>query len=133
MTGIVLYNALRKIPELSDAEAKEAVANSEASKFEESSSDVNIATFMLIDCFQKACDVPILLSNASDLSEPLKYIKTILKLPVGLITPVDFWVSKLHKYSSLRRKISNEKLRNSQFSLKLKDNQREFFCSKEWL
>ena len=133
MTGIVLYNALRKIPELSDAEAKEAVANIAASKFEESSSDVNIATFMLIDCFQKACDVPILLSNDSDLSEPLKYIKTILKLPVGLITPVDFWVSKLHKYSSLRRKISDEQLKNAQFSLRLKDDQGEFSYPKKWL
>ena len=32
LTCIVLYNALRKIPELSDAEAKEAVANIAASK-----------------------------------------------------------------------------------------------------
>ena len=32
MTGIALYNALRKIPELSDAEAKEAIANIAASK-----------------------------------------------------------------------------------------------------
>ena len=32
MTYIALYNALRKIPELSDAEAKEAVANIAASK-----------------------------------------------------------------------------------------------------
>ena len=102
------------------------------SKFEEKRSDVNIATFMLVDCFQNECDVPILLSNDSDLSEPLKYIKTVLRLPVGLITPIDSWVSKLHKYSSLRRKISDEKLRNSQFSLKLKDNQGEFFCPKEW-
>ncbi len=32
MIYIALYNALRKIPELSDAEAKEAVANIAASK-----------------------------------------------------------------------------------------------------
>ena len=32
MSDIALYNALRKIPELSDAEAKEAVANIAASK-----------------------------------------------------------------------------------------------------
>ena len=59
------------------------------SKFEEKGSDVNIATFMLVDCFQNKCDVPILLSNDSDLTGPLKYIKTTLKLPVGLITPAD--------------------------------------------
>ena len=64
------------------------------SKFEEKGSDVNIATFMLIDCFQKACDVPILISNDSDLTEPLKYIKTTFKLQIGLITYADFlWQS----------------------------------------
>ena len=102
------------------------------SKFEEKGSDVNISTFMLIDCLKNECDVPILLSNDSDLTEPLKYIKTILKLPVGLITPAKFWVSKLHQYSSLRRKISSERLKNAQFPLKLKDKQGEFFCPKEW-
>ena len=61
----------------------------EISKFEEKESDVNIATFMLVDCLKNECDVPILLSNDSDLTGPLKYIKTILKLPVGLITPTD--------------------------------------------
>ena len=133
MTGIALYSALRKIPELSDAEAKEAVANIAASKFEEKSSDVNIATFMLVDCFQSKCDVPILLSNDSDLSEPLKYIKTILKLLVGLITPTNPFVKGLRQYSSFKREISDEQLKNAQFPLKLKDDQGEFSCPKEWL
>ena len=102
------------------------------SKFEEKISDVNIATFMLIDCFQSECDVPILLSNDSDFTEPLKYIKTILKLPVGLITPTDFFVAELKRHSFFKRKISDEQLENAQFPLKLKDRQGEFFCPKEW-
>ena len=32
------------------------------SKFEEKGSDVNIATYMIADCLQKKCDVPVLLS-----------------------------------------------------------------------
>ena len=125
------------------------------SKFEEKRSDVNIATFMLVDCFQNECDVPILLSNDSDLSEPLKYIKTILKLPVGLITPAaplapghctkllntsvglitptNPFMKGLRQYSSFKREISDEQLKNSQFPSKLKDNQGEFSCPKEWL
>ena len=102
------------------------------SKFEEKGSDVNIATFMLIDCFQKACDIPVLLSNDSDLAEPLKYIKTTLKLPVGLITPADFFVAELKRYSFFKRKISDEQLENAQFPSKLEDNQGEFSYPKEW-
>ncbi len=104
----------------------------EISKFEEKGSDVNIATFMLIDCFQNKCDVPILLSNDSDLTEPLKYIKTTMKLPVGLITPTDSFVKELRQYSSFKRQISDEQLENAQFPRKLKDNQGEFSCPKEW-
>ena len=41
MTDVALYNALRKISKLSDAEAKEAVANIAASK--EVATKVNLA------------------------------------------------------------------------------------------
>ena len=105
----------------------------EISKFEEKKSDVNIATFMLVDCLKSECDVPILLSNDSDLSTPLKYIKNILKLSVGLITLTGPFAKGLRQYSSFKREISDEQLKNSQFPSKLKDNQGEFSCPKEWL
>ena len=40
MSGIALYNALRKIPEISDAEAKEAVADIMGSKEVSTKSDI---------------------------------------------------------------------------------------------
>ena len=40
MFGIALYNALRKIPEISDAEAKEAVADVASSKEVATKSDI---------------------------------------------------------------------------------------------
>ena len=40
MPGIALYNALRKIPEISDAEAKEAVADIMGSKEVATKSDI---------------------------------------------------------------------------------------------
>ena len=103
------------------------------SKFEEKGSDVNIASFMLADCFQKECDVPVLLSNDSDLAERLKCIKTKLKMPVGLITPASFFVTELKSYSSFRRKISDKQLKAAQFPPKLKDEQGKFSCPKDWL
>ena len=102
-------------------------------KFEEKGSDVNIATFMLVDCFQKECDVPVLISNDLDLAEPLKYIKTIFKLPVGLVTPATFFTADLKRYSSFRRKISDTQLESSQFPRKLRDIKGEISCPKKWL
>lgn len=104
----------------------------EISKFEEKGSDVNIATFMLADCFQKLCDVPVLLSNDSDLTEPLKYIKTVLNRPVGIIMPVPKPSSALKRYSSFRRKISDKQLETSQFPRHLIDSKGEFSCPKDW-
>ena len=104
----------------------------EIEKFEEKGSDVNIATFMLVDCFQKECEIPVLVSNDSDLSEPLKYIKTILKMPVGLVTPATFFMAELKRYSSFRRKISDTQLESSQFPHTLKDNKSEISCPKKW-
>ena len=93
----------------------------------------DVTPFMLADCFQKECDVPVLLSNDSDLAEPLKYIKTTLEMPVGLITPAHFFVAKLKRYSFFSKKISDEQLKTAQFRLKLKDDDGEFSCPKDWL
>ena len=105
----------------------------EIEKFEEKGSDVNIATFMLVDCFQAKRNIPVLISNDSDLAEPLKYIKTILKMPVGLVTPTDSFTTDLKCYSSFQRRISEEQLKSSQFPHTLKDSQGEISCPKKWL
>ena len=104
----------------------------EISKFEEKGSDVNIATFMLTDCFQEKFDVPILLSNDSDLTEPLKYIKITKKKPVGLISPTHSPVKQLKRYSTIRRKITEQQLAAAQFPHQLKDQQGDFFCPNDW-
>ena len=104
----------------------------EISKFEEKGSDVNIATFMLTDCFQQKFDVPVLLSNDSDLTEPLKYIKMTKKKPVGLISPAHSFVKQLERYSTIRRKITDQQLEAAQFPYELKDQRGDFFCPNVW-
>jgi hypothetical protein len=56
-------------------------------KMEEKGSDVNIATYMLIDAFRKDCDQLVLISNDSDLAEPVRIINKELGLPVGILNP----------------------------------------------
>jgi hypothetical protein len=59
----------------------------EVLKMEEKGSDVNIATYMLIDAFRKDCDQLVVITNDSDLAEPVRIINRELNLPVGIFNP----------------------------------------------
>lgn len=56
-------------------------------KFEEKGSDVNLATHLLNDAFTGAAEAFIVLTNDSDLSEPLRLLRQEWDKTVGLITP----------------------------------------------
>jgi uncharacterized LabA/DUF88 family protein len=56
-------------------------------KMEEKGSDVNIATYMLTDAFRSDCDQLIVITNDSDLAEPIRIINKELKIPVGVFNP----------------------------------------------
>jgi uncharacterized LabA/DUF88 family protein len=58
-------------------------------KTEEKGSDVNLATYFLVDIFTKKADVYVILTNDSDLAEPLRLAKDELGQIVGLILPTD--------------------------------------------
>ena len=108
----------------------------EVSKFEEKGSDVNLASYMLLDCFQDKHNIPILLSNDSDISTPLKLIKISFKRPIGLITPYEDKndaVNDLKKYASFHKGISEDQLKQNQFPKEMKDHQGAFHCPKEWI
>jgi hypothetical protein len=56
-------------------------------KMEEKGSDVNIATYMLVDAFRKDCDQLVVITNDSDLAEPVRIIHKELGIPVGIFNP----------------------------------------------
>jgi hypothetical protein len=59
----------------------------EVLKREEKGSDVNIATYMLVDAFRGDCDQLVVITNDSDLTEPVRIINKELKIPVGIFNP----------------------------------------------
>jgi len=59
----------------------------EVLKMEEKGSDVNIATYMLIDAFRDDCDQLVVITNDSDLAEPVRIINKEMKIPVGVFNP----------------------------------------------
>jgi uncharacterized LabA/DUF88 family protein len=56
-------------------------------KTEEKSSDVNLATFLLLDAFKRECDVAVVISNDSDLKLPIEVAQHELGLRVGVVNP----------------------------------------------
>jgi uncharacterized LabA/DUF88 family protein len=84
-------------------------------KVEEKGSDVNLASHLLLDAFQSNYDVAAVLSNDSDLVEPIRIVTKVLGKPVGLLSPVSNPTVELSRVSSFIRRISVSDLAVSQF------------------
>jgi hypothetical protein len=56
-------------------------------KTEEKGSDVNLASYLLLDAFQHDCDAAIVFSNDADLKEPITIAKNTLGIKVGVVNP----------------------------------------------
>jgi uncharacterized LabA/DUF88 family protein len=56
-------------------------------KTEEKGSDVNLASHLLLDAFRKRCDTVVIISNDSDLTEPVRIARYELGVRVGVINP----------------------------------------------
>ena len=97
-------------------------------KWEEKKSDVNIASHIIYDCCKKKIDCIALLSNDTDLTTPLEFVKYRLKKKIVIITPTkrldnpkdSIHPNKSHvelkKLSQVHLSIKECHLKNSQFS-----------------
>lgn len=59
----------------------------EVIKTEEKGSDVNLASYLLLDAVRRDCELAAVVSNDSDLCEPIRIVKDELGVPAGLINP----------------------------------------------
>jgi len=133
----VYLRALRTIPNLEiiyghflEHEATMPVAGSlpgnphyvRVIKTEEKGLDVNIAAHMINDGYKDVYQVAILLSNNSDLVEPVKMVRNELKLPVGVLNPRPASPSQeLRMHATFVKPIRKGVLAASQFPFTLKD------------
>ncbi len=58
-------------------------------KTEEKGSDVNLAMHLLLDGFANNCELAVVVSNDSDLTEPIRVMRDKLHRPVGVLNPHD--------------------------------------------
>jgi uncharacterized LabA/DUF88 family protein len=93
----------------------------EVIKTEEKGSDVNIASHLLLDGFRNAYDVAVVISNDSDLAEPIRMVRHELRRKVIVLLPCcragSHQSVSLKKVSTLARKVEQVHLAASQFPL----------------
>ena len=91
-------------------------------KTEEKGSDVNIATHMIHDGHRGRYDLAVLVTNDSDLTEPVRIVTQELRLRVAVVNPHPRQASRsLIKYATTVRQIRPGLLAASQLPASLRD------------
>jgi uncharacterized LabA/DUF88 family protein len=90
-------------------------------KTEEKGSDVNLATHLLRDAFLDQLEVAVLVTNDSDLAEPVRIVRSELNKPVGILNPHKRPSHELRKYATFIKPIRRGVLEASQFPPQLRD------------
>jgi uncharacterized LabA/DUF88 family protein len=98
----------------------------------EKGSDVNLATYLLFDAFRNDCDVAVIISNDSDLREPVRIATQELGKKVGVINPHKHPSRELVQYATFVKQIRQGVLRASQFPASLTDKNGTFHKPKSW-
>ena len=92
----------------------------------EKGTDVNLATYLLLDGFEGDYGQAVVISNDSDLALPIKMVRERLDLPVGIVNPNRDQRSRTPKELSdaatFQRRLRENTLRNCQFPSQLSDD-----------
>jgi len=90
-------------------------------KTEEKGSDVNLATHLIADAYEDAFQVAAIITNDSDLLEPVRLVRTRLKKTVGILNPQRHPAFVLAESASFFKQIRPAALKTSQFPDELQD------------
>lgn len=82
---------------------------------EEKGSDVNLATYLVHDAWRDLFDVAVVLSQDTDLNEPVRIVRDEIKKSIGVIVLDGKAPGKLSTFGSFVRHISPADLAASQF------------------
>ncbi len=104
------------------ASANPPPATVEVIKTEEKGSDVNLASWLLIDAFTHQFDVAAIITNDSDLKLPIDYVINTLNKPVYILNPQKRPSQELLKIKSKFIQIRAGVLQSSQFPTSLADS-----------
>lgn len=101
-------------------------------KTEEKGSDVNLAAHLLSDGYKKDYETAAMITNDSDLVEPMRIVKVELGLPVGVVNPQRYPSFVLRRQASFMKQIRSGVLQASQFPPTLTDKNGTFHKPAAW-
>jgi hypothetical protein len=101
-------------------------------KTEEKGSDVNLATYRLFDAFRDDYETAVVVSNNSDLCEPIRIVRHELGMSVGLLNPHSNPSRALLQHATFIKRIRRGVLAKSQFPPILRDQDGEFHKPVSW-
>ena len=104
-------------------------------KAEEKGSDVNLASYLLKDCFENSFDDAVVISNDSDLAKPIEIVVKDCGKPIKVINPNRReYLSRelIGVASSFYPTINMSAYRNSQFNSTLTDSTGVFTKPSTW-
>ena len=102
-------------------------------KYEEKTSDVNLAVHMVADGYENKYDCAVLISNDADLVPPLLYIKNELRKTVVVISPYKTVNADLRGSSSFAKTIATGRIfKNSQLPETVGTPQGDVHRPKKW-
>lgn len=101
-------------------------------KTEEKGSDVNIAAHLLRDAYNKRFEAAVLITNDSDLVEPVKIVRQELGLPVGILNPHQHHSSVLVRHATFMKRIRQADVAVSQFPPVMTDAKGQFHKPSNW-
>ena len=99
---------------------------------EEKASDVNLASHILRDAYGKRVEVAVIVTNDSDLAEPVRVVAQEIGLPVGLLSAHQFHSRELRQYATFIKRIRRGDLAACQFPKTLTDRKGTFAKPSGW-
>jgi len=101
-------------------------------KTEEKGSDVNLASHLLVDGFEDAYDLAVLVSADTDLVEPFRLARVALKKRVALFTPAEHAHPLLKQHAHFKRLITEADLLACQLPNQITDAMGTFHRPPTW-
>lgn len=101
-------------------------------KTEEKGSDVNLATHLVRDGFKREFEVATLITNDSDLLEPIRVVRYELGFPVGLLNPHPKPSMALLPHVTFTKQIRRGQLARCQFPSTMTDKDGTFSRPAGW-
>ena len=101
-------------------------------KTEEKGSDVNLASYLLLDAFKKDCRTAVVISNDADLKAPIAIAQSELRVKVGVVNPHPPYKRSRDLQPTFFKQLRDSAVQASQFPSTLRDGQGKIFKPSSW-